>query len=162
MTLATLKTVRVRDVMTADVTTLASTDRVEVAARVLTERHITGAPVLRGTHIVGVVSKTDLCDPRRAGETTVEAVMTRIVYAVRPTDPITSAIRLMVEESIHRVVVVSDTGRLMGIVTAMDIVKAIARGDQVQEVFVDAGGAERHSDPAGAIDYVDLRSFSLR
>jgi CBS-domain-containing membrane protein len=162
MTLATLKTVRVRDVMTNDVTTLASTDSIDFAARVLSERHITGAPVVRGEHIVGVVSKTDLCDPRRADSTTVESVMTRIVYAVRPTDPIMSAVRLMVEESIHRVVVVTDTGKLIGIVTAMDIVKAIARGDQVQEVFVDAGGADRHADPAGVIDFVDLRSFSLR
>ena len=52
--------------------------------------------------------------------------MTRVLFAVLPTDPVTAAVRLMVREGIHRVLVVSDTGGLLGIVTSMDVLRAIA------------------------------------
>lgn len=161
--LAMTNTVRVRDVMSTDVFALDVSETIEVAATHLTERHVSGAPVLSGRHIVGIVSKSDLVDPRRiaANGHTVEGLMTRVVYAVRPADPLMTAVRLMVQENIHRVVVVSESGRLSGILSSMDVMAALARGDHVQEQFIDSGGMERHADPAGALDFVDLRSFTL-
>ena len=83
--------------------------------------------------------------------------MTRVVRAVRPGDPVMFAVRLMADENVHRVVVVDDDGKLAGIVSAMDVLRALARGNDVQghdPVFLDRH--ERHADPAIVTEYVDL------
>lgn len=154
---AMMKTLRVRELMSRDVVTIASKTSVEDAARSLTLHHVTGAPVLDRGRIVGVVSQTDLVTPHVQDRThTVADVMTQVVYAVQPGDPAASAVRLMAQEEVHRCVVVDDKGQLAGIVTAMDIMKALAKGDFHRS---DQLGHDFHADPAAAVEYVDLRTF---
>jgi CBS domain-containing protein len=52
--------------------------------------------------------------------------MTRVVFGVREEDALKWAIRLMVDEHVHRVAVTDRAGHLVGIVTAMDVLRAIA------------------------------------
>lgn len=149
------KTLRVRDIMTREVITLVGSTSLEDAARSLTFHKVSGAPVMEHGRIVGVVSKTDLVDPRHrpsaTGDRTVADAMTPVIYAVRPGDPALSAVRLMVEEGVHRVVVVDDNRRLAGIVSTMDVMRALASGARIQDE------QEWHGDPAVAVEYVDLR-----
>lgn len=49
-----------RDVMTADVTTVTSDATLREVVELLSSEHITGAPVVDGDEVVGVVSTTDL------------------------------------------------------------------------------------------------------
>lgn len=140
--------VRVADVMTADVVTIDAGATVFDAAAALTERRVGGAPVLRGGSIVGVVSKSDLTDTRKELEVLVEKVMTHVVYAVRATDPAFLAVQLMVDESIHRVMVIDDLGHLAGIVTATDILRAVRAGQSLVP-------NREHV----ALEYVDLRKL---
>lgn len=169
---STGRTVRVRDLMTAEVVTLAASTSVDDAARSLTFHQVGGAPVLDHGRIVGVVSKSDLVDPRhRAGRDAhpaVSEVMTKVVRAVRPGDPAMMAVRLMVNESVHRAVVVDERGKLVGIVSPMDVLAALARGDALQrhDPLTEAR-AEEHADPAAIdpgpahrLDFVDLTLFS--
>jgi CBS-domain-containing membrane protein len=115
--------------------------------------------------IVGVISKSDLVDPRhRAGveHPTVSDLMTRVVHAVRPGDPAMFAVRLMVNEGVHRAVVVNDQGKLVGIVSPMDVMRAMARGDAVQEhdpIYEER--RELHADPAVGTQFVDLTVFEI-
>jgi CBS domain-containing protein len=51
---------RLRDIMTQDVLTLSPELSVREAMDILTTRHISGAPVVAGGKVVGVVSLTDL------------------------------------------------------------------------------------------------------
>ena len=90
---------RVRDIMTPDVVTLAASTKLEDAARSMSFHRVSGAPVLERGHIVGVISKTDLVDPKNRGAMsgTVADLMTRITHAVQPDDPAILAARLMVE-----------------------------------------------------------------
>jgi len=148
------QTARVRDVMTEAVMFVHATQRQEEAADILRVRGVGGAPVLgHGGRLVGVVTLADLADPRRRSPATaglVEDAMTRVVYAVRANDPVASAIRLLIEEHIHRAMVVNDDGSIAGIVVPMDILRAFARGVVV-------------TPPPGEgtqIEYVDLRKFS--
>ncbi len=106
-------------------------------------RH-TGAPVVRGEQVVGVVSQTDLLSA--APEAGVADVMTHTVFAVRPSDPLLLAVRLMVEQGIHRVVVVDEGGGLQGVVSAMDVLQVLAS----------------HAISEEALDYVDLRNTKAR
>jgi CBS domain-containing protein len=162
-----MSTLRARDIMTTDILALHAGDSIADAARALTARRISGAPVLDGSRIVGVVSKSDLVDPKHwlddATHTTVGAVMTRVLYAVRPGDPVMSAVRLMVEQKVHRAVVVTEDGALAGIVTSMDVLRALAQGNCVQEGdFAFDSQRGPHSEPAVAVGYVDLQNFELR
>lgn len=114
------------------------------AVRTLSELRVTGAPVMRGERVVGVVSQSDLLRARDDTDS-VEAVMTETVYAVRPDDPLLLAVRLMLEQRIHRVIVVNEMGQLYGVVSAMDVLRALTND----------------TDDAGGLTYLDLRQLAV-
>lgn len=123
----------------------ASQSQDEVSA-ILRERGVSGAPVLGdGGKLVGIVTLKDLADPRRrkpetAG--TIEDAMTRVVYAVRASDHVMAAVHLMLDEHIHRALVVNDDGTLAGIVAPIDILRALARGVDLREPTVTGAPVE--------------------
>ena len=55
-------------------------------------------------------------------------MMSSKVFSVRPSDPLKTAVWLMVSESVHRLMVVEDENKLVGILTPMDVLKAIVSG----------------------------------
>jgi CBS domain-containing protein len=135
-------------VMTTDVLAVTEDVSLEALTRVLLERGISGAPVVDDEgRPVGVVSRTDLLDQRfvstatgdASGEETggggrpgavqerVSDAMTRAATALPEAAPAEEAAAIMVRHGIHRVLVVSDDGRLSGIVTGSDIMRWIAR-----------------------------------
>jgi IMP dehydrogenase len=123
----------VRDIMTANVFTVDSDASAEEAAWGLTRRHIGGAPVRdsRGD-VVGVLSKGDLVNPEPSqwikGEPTVGDLMNPDVLAVYPEDPALAAAVGMVQRNVHRVIVLDEEQKMIGIVSSMDIVKAVVAG----------------------------------
>lgn len=148
------RTLRVRDVMTKEVLFLNIDHTQEQAWETLHGHEVSGAPVIgaRG-RLVGVVTKADLADPRRRSPATAGTVgdsMTRLVYAVRADDPAMVAVQLMIEEKIHRVVVVNDDGSLAGIVVPMDVLRAIAAGAELVS-------PESEAPP---VEYVDLTQLA--
>lgn len=155
---AMVNVLRVRDVMTRSVRALPAKMPIDEAADALAGWHVSGAPVLEGSRLVGVVSRSDLHDPRRPRDdqpsTLVADVMTPMVYAVREHDPAVLAARLMVDEHIHRVIALDDRGQIAGIVTSMDLVEAIAFGWSAR----DAREASRGEEPT--VEYVDLRRLA--
>jgi CBS domain-containing protein len=124
---------KVRDIMTASVYTVDADASTEEAAWGLTRRHIGGAPVHDDSGaLVGVITKGDLVNPEPAqwikGEATVADVMNPDVLTLYADDPALSAAVGMVERQIHRVVVMDENFKMAGIVTAFDIVMAVAAG----------------------------------
>ena len=78
---------------------------------------------------------------------TVDDAMTRVLFGVRQSDPAMAAAKRMVAQKIHRVVVVDEQGALVGILTAMDMMRALVESadDQVKVEFVDlAARSSRH------------------
>lgn len=146
----TLTAFRVRDVMRSEVVTLNSKDTMDHAASVLHSYGITGAPVVDDQgECVGVLSSSDFVSreilsasvpaaatlafdsmyikktfspPESIEHNTVEAYMTRDVQTVKAGDPMLTAARLMCEECIHRVFVVDDQKRPVGVLSSLDIV----------------------------------------
>lgn len=147
--MATVQEIRVRDVMSPAVVTLPASCTVRQASQVLFEARVTGAPVLgSGERVLGIVSHSDLLDPRHddAPDTPILDVMTRVVFAVRADDPLAWAIRLMVDERVHRVIVADDEGRLAGIVVPMDVLRAMVPSSPLPSSlvysYVDLRGSE--------------------
>jgi CBS domain-containing protein len=143
----------VRDVMTSHVATVLPTTSLKEVATILAERGISGLPVVdEAGGVVGVVSEGDILfkergprEPKRAlprladssrasadlklkARTAGEA-MTAPAKTIEPWRPVSAAAAQMLDESVNRLPVVDDQGRLVGIVTRADLVRAFVRPD---------------------------------
>jgi CBS domain-containing protein len=176
---------RLRDIMTREVVTLEPQMTLREAMEILSVQHVSGAPVISGRKVVGVISAGDLLSfaaapPSGDGETkptraeeweepeewdddeesesasfftemwdehteettdvidsdgasspdvmsnhVVEEAMTKTIRWLSPDADVRSAADMMRQYGVHRVLVVT-RGRLVGLVSAMDIAKAVA------------------------------------
>jgi CBS-domain-containing membrane protein len=126
---------QIKDIMTKNVYTVEAAASAEEAAWGLTRRHIGGAPARDGDgNLVGVLSSSDLVNPEPAqwirGEATVGDLMNPDVISLYAEDPAMAAVNEMAKRDIHRIVVLDGESQLAGIVTPMDVVRALARGEQ--------------------------------
>lgn len=62
----------------------------------------------------------------RMAEATVGSVMTTAVVSLRPQAAVQEAARIMLAAGVHRILVVSEGGELVGLVSSSDIVRAVA------------------------------------
>lgn len=124
---------KVADVMTESVLTLAPTESLSSAAQTLSNFGVSGAPVCDAAGaVVGVFSKSDVVDRLVAGAVDLQAVT---VGELMSADPVTiassasvqDAARLITEKRVHRVVVL-EGGKLVGILSPLDLVRAQAEG----------------------------------
>jgi CBS domain-containing protein len=70
--------------------------------------------------------ETDSPEWNRMAEVTVGSVMTTSVVSLRPDAVVQEAARIMVMAGVHRILVVDEAGELVGLVSASDIVRAVA------------------------------------
>jgi CBS domain-containing protein len=122
----------VRDYMRRDVVVASDTMSVRELARLLVEGGFGGAPVVNAEQQpVGVVSARDALEilayerGDAAAATTVREIMTPATLTVRPEATIGELSHFLLRADVHRVLVVDD-GRLQGIISAMDVVRAMA------------------------------------
>ena len=139
-----MQQLRVRDVMTLDVTTLKRNDQLTLADDIMNLGLIRHLPVLDDddVNVVGLVSQRDLFRGalaralgyggrarRKTLDTiSVKEVMTSDVITTSPDTPLVEAARVLTERKIGCLPVVED-GRLVGILTEGDIVAMVARKD---------------------------------
>jgi CBS domain-containing protein len=127
------------DLMTIEPIVVSYDALVEEAERLIRDHHVSGLPVVdQDGVLVGVISQTDLVhldDPsvrsliRRASVgIRIGEVMSRPPVTVLLTTTLLEAARLMTEQWIHRVVVVDEKGRPLGVLAAMDFVALFAEG----------------------------------
>jgi CBS domain-containing protein len=147
----------VRDAMVREVVAVASDTSLEAVARLFVLSDVSGAPVIDDSgHPLGVVSQRDLIDserPRSGGEgrpvyyrvwngeiramgivtgplaraSGVAAdVMSNPLLTIETGASIQEAARRMLSEHVHRLFVV-EKGRLIGVVSALDCLRHLAR-----------------------------------
>lgn len=144
---------KLREIMTRDVLTIAPDLSIREAAEIFSSERLGGAPVVRLGRIVGMLSASDLLDfiaslPDEPGEAhggtdhgilemhTVEEAMTRApVRSLGPDDPVTLAADVMKRERLHRLPIV-EHGKLVGIVSTVDLVSAVADKRISHQTFV--------------------------
>ncbi|MBS3947938.1 MAG: CBS domain-containing protein [Dethiobacter sp.] len=144
-----------RDLMTRDVVTVASDTTVQELARLLLEHKISGLPVVdKEGRIIGIVSEGDLVyqdkklhipafleilggvvyleNPNRLGQDLMKMtaakvgdLMTTRVYTVKEDTSVEAIATIMVEKKVNRVPVVDGAGKLVGIVSRQDLIKAM-------------------------------------
>ncbi len=120
----------IKDVMTRTPVCCAPKDKLDTVAKLMVEHECGEIPVCEGFRVVGVVTDRDItCRAVAAGMNpavvSVREVMTKAVHTVLPEDPIDAAIELMEEHRIRRVPVVDWNGKIVGLVSATDLVAAL-------------------------------------
>ena len=141
---------RVKDVMTTDVVSVRQTAEYKDIVSALRELHVSAFPVLdEADHLVGVVSEADLLlkevgqealrghpissgrrgERAKAAGVTATELMTTPAVTIRADDSLADAARLMHDRHLKRLPVVDQTGRLVGIVSRVDLLSIFDRPD---------------------------------
>ena len=126
---------RARDIMTSPVIAVTPEVPVREAAALLVSHGFTAVPVVDDEErLIGIVTEADLVRGRYAegvsGDTVVGSVMTTPVFGMGPSVPVVLIARVMVDDRVRCVPIV-DGSRLVGVVTRRDLVRALARTDEV-------------------------------
>jgi CBS domain-containing protein len=147
---------RVRDMLTKAVVAVNTDDTVQEALRFMVENRVSALPVVNGNEVcVGILSATDLMGltrdlnedlseigsleftPQRLidqvaeqdfGRRRVHELMTEVVETIGPEATLVEAARAMLRQQVHRLPVVNERQRLVGILSTTDIVAAFADG----------------------------------
>lgn len=144
-----IRELKVRDVMQTERPTLGMEETVEDAIKVFAEAGISGAPVVEGGELLGIVTEGDLIfrdadikspgfleilggyvplgswgeyrrEVLKSAGVTVGEVMSSDPYTVSPDDSLSRAATIMAEERI-KILPVTEDGTLRGVITRMDI-----------------------------------------
>lgn len=115
----------VRDIMKKEVVTTKPDTTVKEAAAVMSRLHIGSLVVVAEEKIVGIVTERNIlisiADGKDPELTVVEDIMVKDVVTIEPGKTIDAAVGLMAERKIKKLPVV-DGGKLVGIITASDII----------------------------------------
>jgi CBS domain-containing protein len=148
---------KVEEVMTPDVITVRLETSLKEVASILADKGISGVPVVNESGaVVGVVSEGDilfkerppssrhgmrawLLDPHgmqgqlKLEARTAEEAMTSPAKTIAPYCKVSAVAAMMVEARVNRLPVVDADGKLVGIVTRADLVRAFVRPDEAIE-----------------------------
>jgi CBS domain-containing protein len=117
-----------RDIMTERVIAVSPQTPVKQLAKMLSQNHISGTPVVdKNGKVVGVVSERDLLAKKG---TQVKSIMTKKVFGVMEDTPVEEIASLMTSHNVKRVPVLRGQ-KLAGIVSRADLIRAIADGEQI-------------------------------
>jgi len=103
-----------------DVITVSPEDSVEEARRLMREHGISGLPVIVGKKLVGIVTRRDVYFAEN-GNLLVKDIMTKDPITVGPEITPQEARKIMARYKIEKLPVVSESGELIGLVTAKDV-----------------------------------------
>ena len=118
--------VTAREIMTTAVVTVSPDTTVDDLATLLADNNISGVPVVDYLgQVVGIVTEADILTSR-PGNRTVQSVMTKEVVAVSVDETLQEIAFLLSMRRINRVPVLED-GKLVGIISRADVVRALAR-----------------------------------
>lgn len=149
-------TQRVQDVLTKEVVAVNADDSVQEALRLMVENRVSALPVVNSKDTcVGILSATDLMGLTRDlneelseaqgkeftpqslidrlaeqdfGRRRVHELMSEVVETVGPQATLADAARAMLHHRVHRLPVVNERQRLIGIVSTTDILAAFVDG----------------------------------
>ena len=107
------------------------------AIRAMAAHHVGALLVMQGETLEGIVSERDYARKvilmgRSSADTPVRDIMSTPVLTVTPEDTVQTCMKLMTDRRVRHLPVV-DAGRVLGVVSIGDLVKAVIE-DQAQEL----------------------------
>jgi CBS domain-containing protein len=106
-----------------------STAPVISALKLMAEKHLGAVLVMRGSELVGIMSERDYARKvvllgRTSADTPVAEIMSSPVITVTPDDRVNDCMRMMTEKRFRHLPVV-ENGKVVGVVSIGDVVKAV-------------------------------------
>ena len=137
-----LKSIRVADWMSEGVLAVETFDSIAIARQLMAKHRVNQLPVLDDDRLIGIVTDRDIRDAyptsmmidqtraidQFAEKVTVEEVMSRDIFIVRPETPLVQAVSLLRKHRIGSLPVVKNR-QLVGIITRSDILDFVLSGD---------------------------------
>ncbi|TAN38366.1 MAG: CBS domain-containing protein [Nitrospirae bacterium] len=140
----------VRDVMTTEVLSVQKLENVVTVAHILSERGISGLPVVdKQKHVIGIITQADILSvvgvrrehtfrdllknmlgeplPERRTGDIVADIMSPVPITTTPDVTIAKIAQIMDEKKIRRLPVVDEKKKLVGIISRADILKAVLK-----------------------------------
>ncbi len=140
----------VEDVMTRNVISVDKYENILHVAHILSNKNISGLPVVdRENKVIGIITQADILSmvgmrkehtfkdllkhmlgeplPERKIGDIVADIMVSPALTVKPSANIAEVAKLMEERKIRRLPVVDDQGKLVGIISRADILKAVLK-----------------------------------
>ena len=135
------KTMCVADWMSTGVLAVETFDSIAIARQLMAKHRVNQLPVLDNDRLIGIVTDRDIRDAyptsmminhtqaidQFAEKVTVEEVMTRDIFIVRPETPLLQAVSLLRKHRIGSLPVVQNQ-QLAGIITRSDILDFVLSG----------------------------------
>ncbi len=120
-------TVRMREVMLTDFATLSPSDTLADALARCVHSLQEDFPVVRGPHLVGIVSRQRIVDAlRHDGNGYVQSVMSRAFQVARPEDTLGTTIRRLTAGQGLALIPVTESGRVVGIVSVQNLMSSMS------------------------------------
>jgi CBS domain-containing protein len=124
---------QVKELMTTSPSVCTLADTTNEAARIMWERDCGAVPVVdRNGHVVGMITDRDICiaayfQGEPLSQIRVADVMSRELCVCRPEDEVAAAERVMRENQVRRLPVVTDGKFLVGILSVSDLAQGVPR-----------------------------------
>ena len=131
-----IDTIPVSNFMTKTVMTATLDQTIQSVCKIMNENNLGGIVIVKrgvsGNEPVGIITERDII--RKIGETDLFTTQTPIrelvstnLISIKPDNTISDAIGLMHGNNIRRLPVIDNDGKMVGIITDKDILKAAAR-----------------------------------
>lgn len=120
----------VSDAMNRSVVTLTPNDMTANAYQIMLDKGFRGIPIVESEKVVGMVTMSDVLRVSREQMATspLKSIMTQNALVVYPDESLLDVMNMMTDHGIGRLPVVSkETGRLAGIITRTDVIRAYNR-----------------------------------
>ena len=124
----------IREVMTANPSTLEPNSTVVEAARIMKKADAGVVPVTDSGRLAGMVTDRDIAirvvaEGKDPGSTKVGEIASTDLVTVDPQQDLDEALRLMAQHKVRRLAVVEEDGRLVGVLAQADVAR---EGDDAQ------------------------------
>ncbi len=120
----------VKSIMARKMVSVPSTSKVSKAIELMKKHNVGGLPVIdEENHVLAIITERDVM-PMFAGKISrakVADFMSNRVVTISPAAPILEAEKIMIEKGFRRLPLISE-GKLVGIVTVMDVLKFFGSG----------------------------------
>jgi len=133
----------VAEVMSKAVMAVELNTNAKECAKAMAKRGVSCAVITQGGSAVGIVTERDLVSKVLAENIDAKNVLVRDIMStplitVGPSASLTSAAEMMAQYRVRRLVVVDETGSLVGIVTTGDIARSLAEKHGYREATFNA------------------------
>jgi malate dehydrogenase (oxaloacetate-decarboxylating) len=134
---------KVKDIMEKNVTTVDSDKNARECAKLMLKKDVGSLIVTQQGVIIGIITERDLVrkvladnvDPTKI---LASDIMSSPLITIDPDEPMSKAARLMSVYGVRRIVVLSREGALVGIVTATDLARTLAKRKEFKDEALNA------------------------